>query len=292
MAHKRAFSKTIVDTDAFQDMSQTAQLLYFYLNMNADDDGFVGNPKRIMRAGGFAEDDFKVLIAKRFLLVFENGVVVIKHWLIHNTIRKDRYNETSYLKEKEMLRIKENKAYTEQKTPLATKWQPMVTQMATQDKIKEDKIREDNTSVCKSFISSSGKKIELEVAENYVPDGFSPLQAKQARKMMERSLGKKKTNRWASFVFGVGWDFLTAYESAYKRKYFGNVILDEVAKNLAGWFERGETRETIREMILVFLESEKKERVGMSPTTVFSVDTYNKWKNGELKPKKKHKEFL
>lgn len=138
MAHKRAFSKTIVETDAFQDMSQTAQLLYFYLNLQADDDGFVSNPKRIMRTGGFGDDDFKILLAKRFLLIFKSGVVVIKHWLIHNTIRKDRYTETSYLKEKETLKIKENKAYTEH-------WQPNGNHLATQDKIREDKIREDNT---------------------------------------------------------------------------------------------------------------------------------------------------
>jgi len=131
MAHKRFFSKTIIETDAFQDMSQTAQLLYFYLNMNADDDGFVANPKRIMRSGGFAEDDFKVLLAKRFLLTFESGVVVIKHWLIHNTIRKDRYTETPYLKEKETLKICSNKAYTE-------KWQPNGNQLATQKRIDID----------------------------------------------------------------------------------------------------------------------------------------------------------
>jgi hypothetical protein len=136
MAHKRAFSKTVIDTDAFQDMPQTAQLLYFYLNMSADDDGFVSNPKRIMRAGGFGEDDLKILLAKRFLLSFESGVVVIKHWLIHNTLRKDRYQETTYLQEKQMLQIKENKAYTEM-------WQPNGNQLATQDKIKEDKIKED-----------------------------------------------------------------------------------------------------------------------------------------------------
>lgn len=139
MAHKRAFSKTIIETDAFQDMSQTAQLLYFYLNMQADDDGFVSNPKRIMRSGGFEDDDFKILLGKRFLLAFESGVVVIKHWLIHNTIRKDRYTETSYLKEKEMLQIKENKAYTEQ-------WQPFGNQLETQDKRREDKRREDKTT--------------------------------------------------------------------------------------------------------------------------------------------------
>jgi len=135
MSHKRVFSKTIIETDAFQDMSQTGQLLYFYLNMNADDDGFVSNPKRIMRSGGFSEDDFKVLLAKRFILAFESGVVVIKHWLIHNTIRKDRYTETAYLKEKKMLQISENKAYTEH-------WQPNGNQMETQYKIREDKIIE------------------------------------------------------------------------------------------------------------------------------------------------------
>ena len=137
MSHKRAFSKTIIETDAFQDMSQTAQLLYFYLNMSADDDGFVSNPKKIMRAGGFMDNDFKILIVKRFILTFESGVVVIKHWLIHNTIRKDRYSETAYLDEKKTLQISENKAYTDHR-------QPNGNQLATQDKIREDKIREDN----------------------------------------------------------------------------------------------------------------------------------------------------
>jgi len=148
MAHKRAFSKTIIETDAFQDMSQTAQLLYFYLNMNADDDGFVGNPKRIMRAGGFGEDDFRALLSKRFLLFFESGVVVIKHWLIHNTIRKDRYYETPYLKEKKMLQIKENNAYTDH-------WQPNGNQLATQKKIKEYKIKKDKIKSMRRQASQS-----------------------------------------------------------------------------------------------------------------------------------------
>ena len=113
MANKRMFSKKIVDTDAFLDMPQTSQLLYFHLNMQADDEGFVGNPKKIMRMGGFGEDDMKVLLAKRFVLDFESGVVVIKHWLIHNTIQKDRLSPTTYQKEKKQLEIRENKAYTE-----------------------------------------------------------------------------------------------------------------------------------------------------------------------------------
>lgn len=113
VAKKRMFSMKIIDTDAFLDMPLSTQALYFHLNMRADDDGFVGNPKRIQRLIGASDDDLKLLIAKRFALCFENGVIVIKHWRIHNTIQKDRYNETTYIDEKNMLKIKENKAYTE-----------------------------------------------------------------------------------------------------------------------------------------------------------------------------------
>ncbi len=113
MANKRMFSKQITSSDAFLDMPVSSQLLYFHLNMEADDDGFVGNPKRIMRMLGANDDDFKILLVKRFLLPFQSGVVVIKHWLLHNAVRKDMYQETQYLDEKKQLQIKENKVYTE-----------------------------------------------------------------------------------------------------------------------------------------------------------------------------------
>lgn len=113
MAQRRLFSLKIVDTDAFLDMPQSSQLLYFHLAMRADDEGFVGNPKKVMRMIGGNDDDLKVLLAKRFILSFQSGVVVIKHWLIHNTIRMDRFNPTTYKDEKDLLIIKENKAYTE-----------------------------------------------------------------------------------------------------------------------------------------------------------------------------------
>lgn len=122
------FSPQIVDSDAFLDMPQTSQLLYFHLAMRADDDGFVGNPRRLLRLIGGNEDDLKVLIAKRFILTFESGVVVIKHWRIHNLIRHDRYNETKYLDEKNSLIIKENGSYTE----LPTTRQPDGNQLAPQ----------------------------------------------------------------------------------------------------------------------------------------------------------------
>ena len=112
MAERRMFSKTIIDSDAFLDMPTTSQLLYFHLAMRADDDGFVNKPKSIMRTIGASEDDLKLLFIKKFLIPFESGVVVIKHWKIHNYIAKDRYTETKYKEEKATLTLDENKAYT------------------------------------------------------------------------------------------------------------------------------------------------------------------------------------
>lgn len=109
MAQRRMFSLKVIDTDEFLDMPQTSQYLYYNLAMRADDDGFVSKPKIIMRMVNCNSDDFKVLIAKRFIIPFERGVCVIRHWLIHNLIRKDRYNETEYLKERDKLQINNGK---------------------------------------------------------------------------------------------------------------------------------------------------------------------------------------
>ena len=113
MAERRMFAKTIVTSDAFLDMPASTRCLYFLLGMVADDDGFVNNPRSIMRQSGATADDLNLLIAKRFILTFQSGVVVIKHWCIHNTIQKDRYKETKYLEEKSTLALDGNKAYTE-----------------------------------------------------------------------------------------------------------------------------------------------------------------------------------
>lgn len=112
MAQKRMFTMKIVDSDAFLDMPVSAQLLYFHLGMRADDDGFVDRPKRIMKDIGVNEDDLKILIAKKFILTFDNGLLVIKHWRMHNTLSKNRYHETQYLEEKRMLLLKNNGAYS------------------------------------------------------------------------------------------------------------------------------------------------------------------------------------
>lgn len=112
MAERRMFAKTIVTSDEFLDMPATARCLYFTLGMFADDDGFVNSPKSVMRSIGSSTDDMNILIAKKYVLVFDCGVIVIKHWKVHNYIQKDRYNETKYIDFKRMLYLDENKAYT------------------------------------------------------------------------------------------------------------------------------------------------------------------------------------
>ncbi|WP_304508947.1 phage replication initiation protein [Anaerotignum sp.] len=112
MAQKRMFTIHILDSDAFLDMPLSSQCLYLHLNMRADDDGFIGNPKRIQRMIGASDDDLKLLIAKRFVLVFDDGVIVIKHWRMHNTIQGDRYTPTVYQEEMNKLLIKGNKSYS------------------------------------------------------------------------------------------------------------------------------------------------------------------------------------
>ena len=113
MASKRMIAKMIVDSDAFLDMPQSTQNLYFHLNVRADDDGFIDNPKKIMRTVGSNQNDLEILLSKRYLLMFDSGVLVIKHWRLHNTIQKDRYTETKYLEEKSTLVLKRNGTYTE-----------------------------------------------------------------------------------------------------------------------------------------------------------------------------------
>ena len=145
------FSKQIIDSDAFLEMPLSTQALYFHLSMRADDDGFVDNPKKIQRMVSASGDDLKLLIAKRYILIFDSGVIVIKHWRIHNTLKTDRYKETVYIEEKAMLDIKKNKSYTEknklkeveiqQGNQVITEWNQNGTTLETQvsiDKISID----------------------------------------------------------------------------------------------------------------------------------------------------------
>lgn len=165
MAERRMFAKTIIDSDAFLDMPLSTQSLYFHLSMRADDDGFINNPKKIQRMIGASDDDLKLLIVKNFIIPFESGIVVIKHWKIHNYIRNDRYKETVYQEEKERLDIKENKAYT-----LGI---PNGYQMDTQVRLGKDRIGKDSL-------------------EDDIPDSDEPEPPAQKKKPVKHKYGEYK----------------------------------------------------------------------------------------------------
>lgn len=150
MATKRMFSSKIVDSDAFLDMPQTSQLLYFHLAMRTDDDGFVGNPKKIMRMIGSAENDLSVLFSKKFIIGFDSGIIVIKHHRINNNWDSYNCKRTQYLDEFKQLYIKENGSYTLEKihsldvqSEFSLKTDCF--QSLEENRIEENRIEENNT---------------------------------------------------------------------------------------------------------------------------------------------------
>ena len=158
MAERRCFSNKITDSDAFVEMPLSTQALYFHLGMKADDDGFINNPNRIARDIGANGDDIKLLIAKRFVLVFENGVIVIKHWKIHNTLRKDRLKPPHYPELAARIYIKGNEGYTDNPSNgdmsllnyrMSDKCLTIDGQMSDkcQHKVSKGKVSKDNISV-------------------------------------------------------------------------------------------------------------------------------------------------
>ena len=170
MAERRMFAKTIIDSDAFLEMPMSARLLYYDLSMRADDDGFNNSPIKVMRSIGATRDDLNILIARKFIIPFDNGVVVIKHWRVHNYIRKDTYNETPYKEQKALLEFDENNAYRkidEAEIPLldapSTSRGRAVDEPWTQERLGKDSLGKD-----------SKKK---DSPKRFVPPSFDEVQA-------------------------------------------------------------------------------------------------------------------
>ena len=200
MAIRRMLSKKIIGTDAFMEMPLSSQALYMHLVMNADDDGFVSNPKTIMRAVGCNVDDKRVLESKKFILNFESGVIVIKHWLVHNLIRHDRYTETTYLKEKSSLAKKENNIYTFVK-PLNDSVIPDGNQMAPQvrlGKVSLVKSSKGNNTHKQKFVIPTVKEIE-----NYCNERKNNVNSNKFFDFYESKgwlVGKSKMKNWKAAV--------------------------------------------------------------------------------------------
>lgn len=156
MAERRMFAKTIIDSDAFLDMPLSTQALYFHLSMRADDDGFINSAKKIQRMLGCGDDDLKILLSKNFIIPFETGVCVIKHWKIHNLIQKDRYKPTIYTEHKDKLSLKNNNVYT-----MDTEWIHDVSSLEPQvsiGKVSQVESRLDNLAEFELFWLNYPKK--------------------------------------------------------------------------------------------------------------------------------------
>ena len=206
MAERRMFAKKITESDAFLDMPSSTQMLYFHLSMNADDDGFVNNPKKIQRMCGASDDDFKLLVAKSFVILFESGVIVIKHWKMHNYIQSDRYKPTDYIEEKSMLGLKQNKAYTLDEEQMVTK----CIQDVAIGKDSIGKVRKDEVSVVEGSV---GEKREektkrftpptLDEVEQYCLERANGIDAQTFIDFYESKgwmIGKNKMKDWKAAV--------------------------------------------------------------------------------------------
>lgn len=181
MAERRMFARAIIDSDAFLDMPLSTQALYFHLSMNADDEGFVGNPKKIQKMIGARDDDYQILVSKRFILAFPSGIIVIKHWKINNYIQADRFKATTYIEEKATLTLDLKKAYVERIQN--------VSKMYAQYRIGKDSIGED----------SIGGAAESGLTDDDYNDLVSRLGATDTDYYIQRVLAFKKKKPDAIF---------------------------------------------------------------------------------------------
>ena len=185
MAERRMFAKSIVLSDAFLDMPLSARCLYFTLGMLADDDGFVGSPKGIMRQCGASQDDMMVLLQKRFILAFESGVIVIKHWRMNNYLQSDRHKKTTYLEELETLDIDNKGAYTERKESMYTN---------CIQNVYTGKDRLDKDSIDKDSIESKAKSTR-----------FVPPTIEEVREYCKERGNNVDAERFVDFYSAKGW---------------------------------------------------------------------------------------
>lgn len=219
MAERRMFAKAIIDSDMFLDMPLSTQALYFHLAMRADDDGFINNPKKIKRMIGASDDDLKMLIAKQFLIPFNNGVVVIKHWRIHNYIRKDTYKGTMYVDEKERLTTKSNEEYELISSPVANPSRErdgnVTTTLQLRDEPVTDTLRErdepltqysiDKISIDKNTLSTRAHAHASGCVEQPKTQKFIPPTVEEVRAYCNERNNGIDPEEFVSFYESKGW---------------------------------------------------------------------------------------
>jgi hypothetical protein len=202
------FSKNVIDSDMFLDMPLSTQALYFHLSMRADDDGFVNNPKKIMRMIGAADDSLKLLITKQFIIPFESGIVVIRHWKIHNYIQKDRYKPTSYQTEKKLLEEDINGSYIPIEYSTGTDCIQNVYNSDTQVRIEQDK--SDKVNQSKDTLGKNAERI-VALFNEICPSLQKVIKVSDARKKTIATITKAFSDEEIKTVFEKAEksDFLT-----------------------------------------------------------------------------------
>lgn len=201
MAERRMFAKSIVLSDAFLDMPLSARCLYFTLGMFADDDGFVGSPKAIMRHCGSSQDDMLVLIQKRFVLAFDSGVIVIKHWRLNNYLQNDRHKTTTYVEEMAQLSIDEKGAYTEKNGMYTNCIQTVYTDKNSIDKNSKD-YKERVKKESRNFVPPTLKEVKAYCQER-VREGHPAVNPERFIDFYESKgwmVGKNKMKDWKAAV--------------------------------------------------------------------------------------------
>jgi len=221
MANRRMFAKTIIDSDAFLDMPPSTQVLYFHLAMRADDDGFINNPKTIMRIVGAKDDDIKLLVAKRFIIPFDSGVVVIKHWRIHNYIQKDRYTETKYIEEKNQLIINKKNGYSLKQIRLLDDENDNVYILDTQVRLGKDRLELDKD------------RLELERDKNKATRFITPT-IDEIKTFLNEQEYETDTDRYANrfynFYESKGWEVGKGKMKDWKAAIRGWLSRDNISK--------------------------------------------------------------
>ena len=218
MAERRMISKKIIHSDSFLDLPSTTQNLYFHLLLEADDEGFVNNPRRVQRTVGASDGDAQLLVDKKFIIMFESGIVVIKHWRIHNYIQNDRFKATSYIEERSMLSVEKNDGYK-----LYPKCTPSIGEYSI-----------DKNSICEVPKGAAAPKQQktftpptIEEINTYVQENSLNVDTKKFFKYYTASEWKDNKGRavknWKLKL--VSWDNQNAPKQTYKK--FEDMTLEE-----------------------------------------------------------------
>lgn len=271
MAEKRMFAKTIIDSDLFLDMPTSSRLFYYDLGMRADDDGFVDSPKKIMKITGATQDDLNILILKNFIIPFESGIIVIKHWKINNSIQKDRYHPTKYINEKNSLVTSENKEY------LRCIQNGYITE-STENQGKEESCIHDVSNLDTEIRLDKTRldKISLDIKEEEV------IRTREDESRVLQVASEELLN-----VTPMIYEMLLSYERDYGEEIVILAIRECVKYNartmayletvLRNW--RGKTLEEIKKLLEDFENKKKKGQVQSSSKRISKIP---EWMNQEI----------